>query len=410
MMEFDMLPEGPLYLEVGNGIKHVMQRLSKKSHTRAYEMSSSIDCVVLRGRYSRFIDTHVSYEELYGVFTMTSCLTHLKRFSIRRLQIPIPVLANLLRHDQLRKGGGGGGEGRSNDDNHSKTEGGGGGLEEIELRSICLAGSRREMEEFAQALQSHTSLTKISLSDCRPEGGSCRVLDPVFIALASMTALQDLEIHLMELPRWLGSVDYFEQLFRGHLRSLTLSYLRIPESFIIGMTESLKNNHSMEYLYLDRCDSLTPQSAYCMAQMLRENTRLKRLKLVVKRYEDCIPIAEALETENSTLTSLFLRSYHQDEVSPYVYDAFLSMVQKNYSLRELFAFVGDPVTPLMYPDPILTFYLKLNKAGRGKLLAKEETTATNEQWVEVIIASKDDIQCTYYFLSQNPSVCQGAMK
>ena len=137
--------------------------------------------------------------------------------------------------------------------------------------------------------------------------------------------------------------------------------------------------------------------------MLQENDCLKTLKLVVKKYEDAIAIAQALETKNSTLTSLFLRSYHQVEVSPQVYDTFLSMIQRNCSLRELYTFIANPVT---YPNlhPTIKFYLKLNKAGRGRLMGEESQSATNEEWIRTIISTKNDVACSYFFLSQNPSI------
>ena len=403
-MDLDMLPEGPLYLEVGNGIKHVMEKLSKKTYKRSSERSSEIDFVVLRGRFSRFIDTRISNEELFGALTMLSCLPYLKQLCLRRLQIPIPALTNVLLYDELKA--------KQSDYSNSKQQ----GLEELELRSICLSGSRREMEELAQALKSHSSLKKISLADCRPEGGSCRHLDSIFLALAKMPRLEELELDLMELPRWLNSQQQsFQGLIQyGNLRSLTMSYMRIPESYITILTEALKDNHVLKHLYLDRCDSLTRQSTLNMAQMLRENSCLEKLKLVVKKYEDAIPIAEALETSNSTLTALFLRSYHQLEVSPQVYEAFLSMTQRNYSLQELYTFIANP---MIYPDvhPTMKFYLTLNKAGRGKLMGGrcgswEAEEAPNEEWIETIISTRADTACSYYFLSHNPTVVDNALQ
>jgi hypothetical protein len=423
-MEIDLYPTGPLYLEIGNGIQPVIERLSQKTKSRAAATNNNrenaaappvhntIDSVVLRGRYCRFIDTDVSHEEINDVLMMASCLPHLKRLSLRRLQIPIAAITKALTPQDTDVGR----RSSSSNTNHNS------GLQELELRSICLSGTLKEMEDLAQALSQHSTLIKISLADCRPEGGSCHVLDPLLVALARMPSLKTVELDLMEITRWLQSEESFSKLFHGsnsnNLRTITLSYMRVPEETIAAMAMALQTNTTLEELYLDRCDSLSRQSTLYMAQMLQHNTSLKKIKMVVKDYEDAIPIAVVLQKYNSTLKSLFLRSYHQQvTVSPRVYQAFLTMLQNNYSLEDLYTFQGNPMTQEK-TDSTLNFYLKLNRAGRGRLMnhrstrnddtidmEEDEQQVSNDEWVKSIIKSRADVECSFYFLSQNPSVC-----
>ena len=395
----ELCPTGPLYLEVGNGIQSVMERLSQKTTSRA---TSAIDSIVLRGRFCRFIDTHVSPEEINDVLRMASCLPNLKRLCLLRMRVPVSAITKLLHL--------------------AASSGIGGGLnllEELELRSIVLAGSRSEMRDMAVALEQHATLSKITLADCRPEaGGATRSnhLDAVITALGKMVSLSDVELDMMELSRWLQSTVSFQQfLLGGHLKRLSLSYMRIPEDYILAMADAFANPNgcSVEEVCFDRCDSLSQQSALVMAQMLRRNTSLTKLKLVVKDYDDAIPIAQALQRNTSSgLKHLFLRTYdHQrNGVSPTVYQAFKTMLEHNYTLEYLEMFQGHPMRPILSLDPTLNFYLKVNRAGRHRLMScarnNHRGEASNQEWVQTIIAARLDLQCSYYFLSQNPSVCQ----
>ena len=50
--------------------------------------------------------------------------------------------------------------------------------------------------------------------------------------------------------------------------------------------------------------------------------------------------------------------------------------------------------------------MRLNEVGRGKLL--RNGNATREAWVDILIACTDDLDCLFYFLKTNPSICQFA--
>ena len=397
----ELCPTGPLYLEVGNGIQSVVERLSQKTTSRA---TSAIDSVVLRGRFCRFIDTHVSPEEINDVLRMASCLPNLRRLCFLRMRVPVSAITNILKV--------------------ASNSGIGGGLnllEELELRSIVLSGGLADIRDLGLALEQHTTLTKIALADCRPEGGTTgndnnNHLDAVITALGKMVSLTDVELDMMELSRWLQSTASFREfLSGGHLKRLSLSYMRIPEDYILSMADTLACRNpksSVQEVCFDRCDSLSQQSTLVIAEMLRHNSSLTKLKLVVKDYDDAIPIAQSLGINTqSGLKYLFLRTYnHQrNSVSHNVYLAFKTMLEQNYTIEYLEMFQGHPMRPILALDPTLNFYLKINRAGRKRLMWCQQNKcieASNEEWVRTIIASRLDLQCSFYFISQNPSVCQ----
>ena len=580
----ELCPSGPLYLEIGNGIPSVMERLSQRNLTS--RMSASIrnsnhgattttttsistshcltntttaatdannnnnlsssptttttvlptvlpvkpqpqqrttttgtESVVLRGRYCRFIDTHVAPDEIIDVLRMASCLPRLQRLCLLRLKMPLRALTYVLRQQASRADG-----------NHMNTcmysSAGLDCLQELELRSLILSASQEEMQEFALALQEHPSLTKIVLADCRPEGGTCRTLDALLVALSQMKHLTTLHLDMMELSRWIQSVSSFQNVLAGalSLQNLSLSYMRIPEEYIVALAETLTPSHvtpttstpfphsassippspsltsnplynynnnnitttatttQLQELCLDRCDSLSEESAWVVAEMLGQNGSLVKLQLVVKSFVHAIPMACALQQNKaSQLQELSLRTYHNHDAimnhpaaaaaaaaaaahppppptaaaerqqgrrrsppatatgttasrpddnipTPSVYDAFSEMLQHNYSMLKLELLQGHPMRPMWATDPTLNFFLKVNRAGRRRLLVDHNRMATEttngngksttmdtqqqhqyELWWETIIAARADVECSFYFLSLNPSLCCQAL-
>ena len=54
-------------------------------------------------------------------------------------------------------------------------------------------------------------------------------------------------------------------------------------------------------------------------------------------------------------------------------------------------------------DPMILFYLKLNCAGRIKVI--DRIDATEEDWLAVLENSDGDLDCLYCFLRANPTLC-----
>lgn len=99
-----------------------------------------------------------------------------------------------------------------------------------------------------------------------------------------------------------------------------------------------------------------------------------------------------------------------------VYNALEEMLKDNFLLKDLtFWRKGNfPYTPRAFIIiPIhgsqAALYLKLNKAGRGRLLAVMDGAgqeATRKEWIDAIITVNDNLEAVYYFLSRNPTLCQ----
>jgi hypothetical protein len=80
------------------------------------------------------------------------------------------------------------------------------------------------------------------------------------------------------------------------------------------------------------------------------------------------------------------------------------MLQDNYVLEELEMFQGHPMRPLLGEYwPVLQFYLQLNRAGRRKLM-NPAVTVSNEEWIQTILDARENLNCSFYFISQNPTV------
>eukprot|EP00797_Seminavis_robusta_P021335 Sro331_g119040.4 (164) ;mRNA; r:14272-14763 len=95
-----------------------------------------------------------------------------------------------------------------------------------------------------------------------------------------------------------------------------------------------------------------------------------------------------------------------------------TVLQKNTKLRVLH--LGGPQQQQPQPNNTTStteawnsvqFHLKLNAAGRSRLLGQQQQNndsmalSSNREWVHVIGNVADDLDCVFYFLSRNPSLC-----
>ena len=60
-------------------------------------------------------------------------------------------------------------------------------------------------------------------------------------------------------------------------------------------------------------------------------------------------------------------------------------------------------------DLEIDLYLRTNKLGRGYLLDYEDkhNNATHNDWIQALVASKDHVHVTGYWLSHNPALLVG---
>jgi hypothetical protein len=82
------------------------------------------------------------------------------------------------------------------------------------------------------------------------------------------------------------------------------------------------------------------------------------------------------------------------------------LVDQNYSLVYLSVQCRINYTTVSLSEHSdINFYLKLNKIGRYHLLKNAQTNATDHDWLDAIVASKNDVPTIFYWLQHNPSLC-----
>jgi hypothetical protein len=133
------------------------------------------------------------------------------------------------------------------------------------------------------------------------------------------------------------------------------------------------------------------------------NARLESLHFLNIRQplDDDVMIQIADHLSSNTAIIRNLKSLHFDCSMPWsnkVIAAFEESLQVNYSLESLR--LGSCDFARLQK---IVFYLKLNQRGRGTLLRDE--SASRDKWIRKLIVVKDDLDCLYYFLSKNPSLC-----
>ena len=138
-----------------------------------------------------------------------------------------------------------------------------------------------------------------------------------------------------------------------------------------------------------------------VADALTTNTNIENLTLsFVDRIEDpcCLALARALQCNAKLQVLSLLNASPRNNVSGISSKSqgdFLQMMEQNMTLR-------DFITRGQVGEKML-LYLKLNKAGRRQLF--EQFGVTRELWVDKVTLSKEDVDCTFYFLTMNPSIC-----
>ena len=104
-----------------------------------------------------------------------------------------------------------------------------------------------------------------------------------------------------------------------------------------------------------------------------------------------------------TLTIEYRHSSNSS-IDPTILAEFGDLLDNNYSLENI-TFLSN-ATPGIQVDPLVSMYLRLNKMGRGVLLKGGQSK--RQQWVEMILESRDYLDGIFYFLSMNPLLCDAS--
>ena len=319
--------------------------------------------------------------------------------------IPVGVLAETLRHaHRLRK---------------------------IYFFRVDLAGTQEDMDRLGAAMADHLSLREIrfggftvvhptaTLDGFLKGMKSAPKLETVNLQLTGYNAaapfsgealaimLQSTSIVNLYMSRLgLGSdhvaVIALALVLHNRLQVLDLFGNVLENEHIMLMANALAGNASLETLVL-RCpaNDLSINSCVSIARALRSNSTLVTLNLPRSSLNDdaLTHLMEGL-TVNRTLKKIEV-GVHKD-VGDSGLEALTQMLEKNYDLERLVVSTSHKSV-----QEKVDYYRRLNEVGRGSLL-RDDGKATREQWVDMLVSVKDDLDCLFYFVSTNPAICQFA--
>lgn len=303
-------------------------------------------------------------------------------------------------------------------------------LRKVYFFRITLSGTQAEFDEFATALKDHQTLRDFRIGGFQTSDENIS-LDAVVEAFAEMPSLEVVSLQLtgfhetvpfsgrslarlfcsqslsdVYLSR-LGLVnEHFDVIVRGlggndRLRVLDLFGNNISNEHVILLAEALAQNIGLETLVLPcPAQDLSVESCQAISQALQVNKTLVTLNLPrsILSDEGLKHIAQGL-TVNTTLKKIEVGV--SKSIGEKGTEALEEMLEKNYELQRLVVSSAEKGV-----KEKVEFYMRLNEVGRGSLL--RDGKATREQWVEMLSTVVNDLDCLFYFLSMNPTLCQFA--
>ena len=289
----------------------------------------------------------------------------------------------------------------------------------VHLEDFCLVGVNLsadqpdEFTEFSETLRRHPAMKAFSLDNCRrSDAFHGSTLDEAIVrVLVQIPTLEKVVIRAMEARMWgiISCASVGLLCSSSTLKSLELCvFSNDDDSVMAEMAKSLiRAKDQSQLTELSVSGSLGGMvGAEAISEMLSINTSLKSLELHLRsRSEDdesgIIQISYAL-AKNKTLASFQLHGATAHSCGSWdARKAYLRMLQTNYSLHDS-VLIFHPT--FLRPDN--EYYSKLNRFGRGRLL--ENSNIGRDEWVDTLIKVRDDLDCIYYFLKAQPSLCSSS--
>ncbi|CAB9506719.1 expressed unknown protein [Seminavis robusta] len=259
-------------------------------------------------------------------------------------------------------------------------------LEEFSLVGINLCEEEADpngnvFSRFSETLRHHPTLKTFALDNCRlrdEETGP--TLDEAIVEpLVQIPSLEKVSLELFV-------------------------FSKCGSAFLFEMAKALiqaNNQSQLEDLSISGCLG-GMKGAKTISEMIRVNTSLKSLELHLRsRTEDddeegIRELSKALG-RNKTLAKFQLHGATNRTGSLETRNIFLQMLESNYALKS-----GVQVFHPGFLRPENELYLRLNQVGRGRLLLNG---LAKREWVDTLIKVRQDLDCLFYFLSTNPSLC-----
>ena len=286
------------------------------------------------------------------------------------------------------------------------------------LEDFCLvglnlsSGQPTNFSTFSETLRRHLSLKTFVLDNCSLDEVNGPTLDEAIVrTLVQIPTLEKVVLRATEGRMWarLSIASIGLLCSSTALMSLELTvFCDEDEAIVTEMAKALiaaKNYSKLIELSISGCLGGFV-GAKALSDMLSLNTRLKSLKVHLRsRSEDdeagIIEISRAL-IRNKTLSKFELHCATNDSGSRDARKAYLQMLQHNYSLTE-----STLLFHRKFLLPESKYYAKINSVGRGHLLG--DINASRDEWVDVLVNVKNDLDGLYYFLRAQPSLCSSSV-
>ena len=260
-------------------------------------------------------------------------------------------------------------------------------------------------EQWGNNLQNHQSLREFRIENCRLSGDLLEIypgaLNPVVRGLSTIPTLQYANFYSTENSN-LGvpSGESLRFLFQSKtLERLGLRHFPLSAEHLHQICRALAHNTTLIELTLGPCIVKNRNQDESIAQMLRENSTLKRLIFKVECDNDTASPSSLLETAEALKTNVALKDLTiWGSITDESQKAFVTMMQSNYSIENLWI---DGTQEQDREE--IRFYAGLNEAGRGNILGN--TNSTRAQWLDSLILSRNNLDALFYFLSTNPLLC-----
>jgi hypothetical protein len=272
---------------------------------------------------------------------------------------------------------------------------------------------------LANALREHTALEEFTWIDWRPLALSDLALDPVLRALSACPHLQ-----YVTIKTDCASADAVKNLLQ--LRPATNLYLVLETYQWLAVADEIRqgrcNVQRLTLVMIQVTKSEASETVKALATAIRLDQKLKDFTLRMKdgfTDEAGVALAEAL-TVNKTLrkitlfTTALVGNRNTDLLGANTYEAFSAMLRVNTSLlMEL-----SPFDDAGADERIVDFRNQmrieqgLNKVGRGRLLASNQTP--RQEWVDALDELNSslvdetpefNVSCLYSLLQLHPDVC-----
>jgi hypothetical protein len=291
-------------------------------------------------------------------------------------------------------------------------------LQLLEIDDLTLVGSG--MQCLKQALLTQQQLREVYLSNIQ-HADSRGNLKPLAEALCNLPHLQSLELCQVQFSHnsTLNADSLATVAQYCHTESLEIMACQhhdpqrqgaaIGEGLLHNTTGRLRNLSLSTRTSSQKSVMFDSTAVTSIARVLAHGSPLQKLELNVCATVDLVPLADAL-MDNGSLRTLTIcwdlcsqAWLSRNSIASLM--AFRRVLKdSNFCLEQLEIVTKDRhgVFGPYWADPILDFYLRLNRFGRSRLL--HFPTTTND-WIRTLSKCNDDVSSLFYFLSANPHLC-----